>query len=501
MSNTNKLDCFDHVVVLMLENRSFDNMLGYLSSKVDGVKGKDLSNPPPTRADGKPVDGADQGNIEVSAGTVMDNPNPDPGEYYPHVNTQLFNCVDPSSNAFQSDYAKFEAPYNLPNNCDATMQGFVQDYYNNYVATQGKEPTRAEYSVIMNCFPTEVVPVISGLAENFAVFDQWHCAVPSQTFCNRSFFNAGTSNGQVVNAPFDKWLSYDAETIFNRLEDKGIDWAVYFDPEDVFPLTLLIHFKKLWPFIFSDHFRHMDRFYEDVENGKLPAYSFVEPRLFLNHNDQHPPIQIFGVTQPSTVTAGELLMNQVYDAIRTSNCPTGSNSSNTLLTITYDEHGGCFDHVAPPAATPPSATPGQMGFTFDRLGVRVSTVMISAWIESGTVISEQMQHTSMLKTLSMKWDFDALTPRDASAPDFLSVFNRDTPLPGDQWQTFTPCEQPAAAKGKDNRQVPLNELQRAIVNTINSIGQDHPPKPIGDDMLVGEALDFMRHKWSTMKLN
>lgn len=304
MTDTSKLGCFDHVVVLMLENRSFDNILGYLSTEVDGVIGKDLSNPPPVRSDDKLVNGADKGPIPVSPGTVMDNPNPDPGEYFPHVNTQLYNCVSPASNAFQDDYENFQAPYNQPSTLPlpdpAPMNGFVQDYYNNYVATQkGKEPSREEYSVIMNCFPTDRVPVMSGLAANFAVFDHWHCAVPSQTFCNRSFFNAATSNGQVVNSPYDKWLSYDSDTIFNRLEEKGLPWVIYFDGEDVFPLTLLIHFRKLLPFIedLETHFRHMERFYDDVESGNLPAYSFVEPRLFLNHNDQHPPIQIFSVTQ------------------------------------------------------------------------------------------------------------------------------------------------------------------------------------------------------------
>jgi phospholipase C len=506
MTDTNKLDCFEHVVVLMLENRSFDNMLGYLSTAVDGVIGKDLSNPAPTRDDGKPVDGADQGPVFVSPGTVMDNPNPDPGEYFPHINTQLYNCVSPPQNAFQSSYAEFQSPYNQPNTPPepqpepAPMTGFVQDYYNNYVATQKhKEPTRAQYSIIMNSFPTDSVPVISGLANNFAVCDQWHCAVPSQTFCNRSFFNAGTSNGQVVNEPFDKWLKNDNETIFNRLEAIGKDWAIYFDEEDVFPLTLLIHFPKLWEYVGS-HFHHMDKFYSDVENGTLPAYSFVEPRLFLNHNDQHPPVEILGKTQHSSVTAGEYLINDVYNAIRTSNTQGSgaSNSSNTLLTITYDEHGGCYDHVSPPPATPPKPGSGEMGFSFDRLGVRVSTVMVSAWIKPGNVVSAPLQHCSMLKTLSMKWGFAPLTARDESANDFLEVFNNTSARPGSSWPTLTPIAQAKPDKAAGLTYL-LNDLQKAIVATVNELGEDHSKDELLlDEMTVEHALDFMSKKWKEL---
>ena len=491
----NPLDTFDHVVVLMMENRSFDNMLGYLSEEVDGVVGKNLSNPPPVRWDGKPVDGADLGPVPVTPGTVMDNPNPDPGEYFPHVNTQLYNVVAPTSNAYQSDATLFLSPYNQPSPLPATapMSGFVQDYYDNFQATEGCAPTRAQYSVIMNSFPTSVVPVISGLAKGFAVCDHWHCAVPSQTFCNRSFFHAASSNGQVTNEPFDKWLDNDCPTLFNALEAKGIRWAVYYDEEDVFSATLLIHFPKLLPYA-STHFHTMDRFYEDVANGTLPGYSFVEPRLIFNHNDQHPPIQVLGITQPSTVTAGEELMNSVYNAVRSSVSTPGSNYANTLFVVTYDEHGGCYDHVSPEPAAPPESPPvaGQMGFTFDRLGVRVSTVMVSAWTTPFHVVSTPLNHCSMLRTLEKKWGLDPLTRRDATAPDFAEVFNSPTLRPNTEWPVLQPLAQPPGAAGTDNLNHPLNALQRAIVGTVNHLGGN--PQALDEAMTVGEALAFMRRK-------
>ncbi len=496
----NPSDCLDHVVVLMMENRSFDNMLGYLPSPIDGVAGKQLSNPVPVRWDGQPVDGADQGPVFVSPGEVMDNPNPDPGEYFPHVNTQLYNVVSPTSNAYLNDPTSFQPPYNQPDPLPATapMNGFVQDYYDNFQATQGRAATREEYSVIMNCFPTSAVPVISGLAQNFAVFDQWFCAVPSQTFCNRSFFHAAISNGQVTNAPFEKWLENDNPTLFDSLEEKGISWLVYYDPEDVFPLTLLIHFPKLWPYWLT-HFRIMDCFYEDAANGNLPSYAFIEPRLFLNHNDEHPPIQILGVTQPSTVTAGEQLINDVYNAIRTSGAKTGSNYANTLLAITYDEHGGCFDHVPPVSAKPPQsgAPAGQMDFTFDRLGIRVPMVMVSTWTTPFNVVSTQMDHCSMLRTLQVSWGLEPLTLRDAASPTFhQEVFNSPTPRSNTEWPVLTPPTQPEGVS--HNLAHPLNDLQKAIVGTVNHV--DRMPQPINlDTMTVGEALAFMRQKRAAME--
>jgi len=511
-----KLDCFDHVVVLMLENRSFDNILGYASEKFDGVIGKDLSNPAPTRTDGRRVHG-DGKPIKVHKGTTMDNPNPDPGEYFPHVNTQLYNCVNPSGNAFVDKQKDFKPPYNQPVSgtpksvpytdlpYPAPMTGFVQDYYNKIDSGMSifETPHSDEYKIIMECFATEKVPVMSGLAKNFAVFDRWHCAVPSQTFCNRSFFNAATSNGQVVNTPYPKWLhkDFDRDTIFNRLEEQGKPWVIYYDKEDVFPLTLLIHFQKLWPF-FKDksqrklHFKHMEDFDNDTESGNLPAYSFIEPRLFLNHNDQHPPITIFGITQPSSVTAGEELVNKVYNAVKNSNSqkPNHSNSGNTLLCITYDEHGGCYDHVSPPkcAAPPNDGSTHEMGFPFDRLGIRIPTIMISAWIDH-QVINAPKQHTSMLKTLSMKWGFKHLTDRDNSAPDFKEIFNRTSPLPSKNWPSLLPISQPKDSENKDNGEYPLNDLQQAILGIIHELAKDlENIGELKDDMKVGESLDHMK---------
>src|SRR5262245_22490589 len=125
----------------------------------------------------------------------------------------------------------------------------------------------------------------------------------------------------------------------------------------------------------------------------------------------HPPTHALGHTFHSSVLAGELLIHQVYDAIRRSASRQGNNCQNTLLVITFDEHGGCYDHVAPPVAVPPDPhrPVGQMGFRFDRLGVRVPTILVSAYIEPGTVLNTPLEHTSIIKTLSEKWALGHLT--------------------------------------------------------------------------------------------
>src|SRR6185437_4148612 len=150
----------------------------------------------------------------------------------------------------------------------------------------------------------------------------------------------------------------------------------------------------------------------DAAAGKLPAYAFIEPRLIFDHNDMHPPVPSFEVPESNgdpvligvdDVRAGEKLLHEVYTAIRTSASPTGSNAMNTLLLVTFDEHGGTYDHVPPPAAVPPGPQPDpEMGFAFDRLGVRVPAIAISAWTKAGTIIHDEMHHGAAIATLCRK---------------------------------------------------------------------------------------------------
>lgn len=193
---------FDHLIVVMGENRSFDNLLGWLYSsddltdgrRFDGLAFGDYGN---TAPDGTHVAAHV---YEGATDEIMGRPDPDPGEEFPHVNTQLFGTIDPVTNA-ELFVEHMEAPYNAPTaGSTPTMSGFLADYHVNYARLKkGVQPDPAEARQIMGSFSTEMLPVLSTLAREFAVFDSWFCAVPSQTFCNRSFFHASTSHGFVTN--------------------------------------------------------------------------------------------------------------------------------------------------------------------------------------------------------------------------------------------------------------------------------------------------------------
>jgi phospholipase C len=486
----NGLQCFDYIVVLMLENRSFDNLLGYLydpselppGKSFEGVIGKDLSNPIP------PGSLAPRGITSVALTQASDyhQPYPDPGEDYPHVNTQLYNVVSP--------------PYNLPPEPlpQANMQGFVRDYIANYPADLSQRPSYDQYKVVMECFPPEKVPVLSTLAKQFAVFDHWYCSVPSQTWCNRAFFNAGTSWGHVINGPSNQWRrdSY-YNTIFNQLEDSSnLNWKIYSD-NDV-SLTGLIHLEALTPYhIVGHHFPSLDRFFVDVARGNLSNYSFLEPNFWYQHDDQDPSSfgsDRYGPTHAGTVVLGEVLINEVYNAIRTSNSTKGNNWKNTLLIITHDEHGGCYDHVPPPAVIPPGRPSiEEDGFRFDRLGVRVPMVMVSAYIAPNTIINNQYEHCSFIRTMSQKWNLPGLTERDRHAPAFTEVFTSTTARDLSTWPVIPDPVLPPGWEDVDESDAPLNDLQRSILEAVAATdgGQALGIKP-EEIKTVGEAMKVIR---------
>ena len=194
----------DHVVLVLFENRSLDNLLGHLYGPEDGktfegVIGKELSNPIPEWAE----HGAERKVVPYTVTTDMDAPNPDSGEEYFHTNTQLYNTLD-EHNRFKIGEA-VTAPWNVPPpGTEPTMDGFVTDYISTFTGEVGRQPTYEEYAQIMTGYTPEQVPVLSGVAKGFGVFDHWFCEVPSQTFMNRSFWTAGTSSGFVVEQPGDE---------------------------------------------------------------------------------------------------------------------------------------------------------------------------------------------------------------------------------------------------------------------------------------------------------
>jgi phospholipase C len=384
----------------------------------------------------------------------MRNPKPDPGEGYMHTNVQLFGPLG--------------TPYNAPVAGQApTMQGFVADYYAKLVAG-GKDPSYDDCRVIMDAFTSAQLPVLSTLARSFAVFDHWFCAVPSQTYCNRAFFNASTSAGQVENR---NWKPVAAPTIFNRLDgltqspfdgSGALRWAIYGD--GTHSLTSLIHWPAIGKYCGSNVLT-MDRFRTDAQNGTLPLYAFIEPRFSRTDatcNSFHPP---------HDVRLGEALLHDVYMAVRN-----GKNADRTLLLVTFDEHGGCYDHVPPGAATPPGdGADGQYGFKFDRLGVRVPTIAISSRTPAGMIIGTPMHAGAVARTLCEKYGLPPLTARDASAPSLAKAIDPATMRAPASWPVTTPPSIPAEAAAGDPN-APLDELHEEFVSLAVSV-------------LAGRALD------------
>jgi phospholipase C len=438
---------FDHVVSVMFENRSFDNLLGRLYqpgevASFEGVIGKELSNPIPEWAE----HGADRKVVPYGIATDMNAPDPDPGEEFTHVNTQLFGLIDPPGNrSVMSE--RMAVPFNAPQDPRATptMDGFVTDYISAFTAEMGRQPRYEEYAQIMTGYTPGQVPVISAIARGFATFDHWHCELPSQTFTNRSFYHAASSSGFVVNAPYENFpLRNDAETIFDRLGNAGLTWRVYVDPGMRMSVTGMIHAPRLSRY-FATNFSTLDDFFDDAERGTLPSYSFIEPCLIHAHNDYHPAVNaVFpGVSadSPSSVLGGEDLLARIYTAVRASSTAAGSNFANTLLMVAFDEHGGTYDHVVPPRADPPdpAAPPGQMGFRFDRAGIRIPTLAVSACIDPRTVVSDVYRNTSLIATLRERWALGPpLTARDATAPSVTPVLTRATPRAQEDWPEVTP---------------------------------------------------------------
>jgi phospholipase C len=383
-----------HVVVLMLENRSFDSMLGMLyqsSDAFDGLTGIEQNT-------WHPKDGSPSQTFPVWKSPVMTTaaaciPTPDPGELFTDIHMQIRGLEDP--NTF---------------NPGPTMGGFVDNYMRQPPSSDGPYDPAA----VMHYFTPEEIPVLSRLAREFGVSDRWHAPAPCQTWPNRFFAHTATANGYVNNSPAR--FPYMMETVFNRLEeDAKVPWRVYF--HDI-PQSITL--TRLWGEV-ATNFRYFDEdFIRDAASGSLPAYSFIEPRYFANPvaklmpNDQHPP---------HNVSYGESLIASVYNAVRS-----GPGWRNTLFIITYDEHGGCYDHVVPPVSTSPGG-PKPDGFDFGYYGVRVPAVIVSPWVPKGSVIRPPgltpFDHTSIIATLAKLFPFAPLTARDAAAPDLLTALTGD----------------------------------------------------------------------------
>ncbi len=434
----------DHVVLVLFENRSLDNLLGHLygpedGKTFDGVIGKGLSNPIPEWAE----HGAERKTVPYTVATDMDAPNPDSGEEYFHTNTQLFNILEEQNRFKIGDAVK--APWNAPEpGTVPSMNGFVTDYISTFTAEMGRQPTYEEYAQIMTGYTPEQVPVLNTIAKGFGVFDHWFCEVPSQTFMNRSFWTAATSSGLVINSPVSNFIHHNtAETIFERLEAHGRTWKVYVQEPMSLSITAVIHMPRLKDRL-ATNFVPFSEFEHDTANGSLPDFSMIEPNIVMGHSDYHPAAgrsfipgdMNIPFDPPSSIRGGEAFLERIYTAIRSAASPEGSNAYNTTFFIGWDEPGGTYDHVPPGPVPPPDpgAPAGQLDFKFDRSGYRVPAIIVSPWVDEGLVINDEYRHTSMIATLRKIWNLgEPFTGRDATASTFDHLLSRVSPRDPASW--------------------------------------------------------------------
>jgi phospholipase C len=375
------LDSLKHIVVLMMENRSFDHMLGSLAAvnpNIDGITAA-LSNPDTTGAQIQPQPLAQfQGQLD-----------PDPDHHFPAVDLQIFGGDTSPTRT-------------------ANMQGFIKSYFN-------QQEDVAHSQKIMYYFAQNQLPVLTTLALEFAVFNRWFASIPGPTICNRAFAHYGTSFGRVDMNPID--INEPFKAIYDRLiAAKHTAKLYYFDATSstMEVANLLQHEPEL--------FGTYDQFLSDCQSGNLPEYSFVEPN-YNDHdtdsgeavaNDQHPD---------HNIQAGELFIASVYNAIK-------QNSNlwqSTALLVVYDEHGGIYDHVVPPACPPDQFTASAndtgtgLPFAFDRLGVRVPAILISPWIPRGTIINRVFDHASIPATITKFFlgTYSPRSPRETNADVFI----------------------------------------------------------------------------------
>lgn len=459
------LQQIDHVVVVMFENRSLDTMCGWLYGDGAQAPAHFLPQGSPARFDGLRHDLWNPANASFFTGAPPDklpvfdqatsftNPVVDPEETFAHVTYQLYG------------------PGGFAESPQFPMLGFAVDYQ---IVAPGKQPE------IMEPYSPAQLPVLSALARNYAISDAWFCSVPSQTWPNRCFVHAGTSNGNVDNGnPPNPW-DWNVPTIFQVLEEVGVHWAVYSDAGLVPSLTRTM-FPNLWDPFLDGHFKGFDDFESACRAGSLGAYSFLEPSFLTDPNDEHPP---------HDVRAGEQFLLRIWDAVSQS-----PKWEKTLLVITFDEHGGTYDHVLPPtgAAIPDAVShAGKDGFRFDRLGVRVPTVLVSPWIEAGTVFrsptSVPLDHTSILATLRDWLSIPAgkmLTSRRvAQAPILNFVLTRESA------RTDKPAISAAGGASATSLDLPANDLQRSLVSgTAKRFGLD-PGAVLAQVKTRQHAIDF-----------
>jgi phospholipase C len=434
-AGTNLLPQIRHIVVLMMENHSYDNYLGMLSGRGEGF---------PLAADGRPDVSNDTADGECVRAFPLAS----------SVQRRGIPCQSWHASHLQWGHGK----------CDGfvTSAQAMQAEASAGTAADDVDTAPEAATVGMGYWAERDLPFYYGLARTFPLADRWFGSCLGPTFPNRRFLIAGTANGLIDDSPCNLLDYPPAGTIFDLLTEYGISWANYHPvateqprwrhygrharkvarrrltsagralpsvtrgvqkdiqfTADVFPLGIGRYMQ---------HVRGLDQFFADAARGTLPAFSLVDPDF-----------EAYSEENPQDIRKGESFAAEVVNAVLR-----GAGWPHTLLIWVYDEHGGYYDHVPPPPAIPPDDVEGgsvlasRNGLTavlqlvrprmvqanehldqgprrYDRYGFRVPAVIVSPYARPGYVCSETFDHTSVLKLVEEKWNLPALTARDAAA--------------------------------------------------------------------------------------
>ncbi|KAK9279191.1 hypothetical protein L1049_012869 [Liquidambar formosana] len=445
------------LVVIVMENRSFDHVLGWLKStrpEIDGLTGKESNR--------VSVSDPDSPEVVVSNDAVFVDW--DPGHSFQAIREQIFGSNDSTADP-------------------APMNGFAQ---------QAESMDEGASKTVMSGFKPELLPVFTELANEFAVFDRWFASVPASTQPNRFYVHSATSHGAMSNVRKDLIHGFPQKTIFDSLDENDLTFGIYYQniPASLFfkSLRKLKHVTKFHSYAL--------KFKLHAKLGKLPNYAVIEQRYFdvqlSPANDDHPS---------HDVAKGQKFVKEVYEILRSS-----PQWKEMAVLITYDEHGGFYDHVPTPVSGVPNPDgiigPDPYYFRFDRLGIRVPTILISPWVEKGTVIHEptrptphsQFEHSSVPATVKKLFNLQSnfLTKRDAWAGTFENYFYlRDTPR--DDCPETLPEVTTSLRPWGPKEDASLSEFQVELIQLASQLNGDHVLNTypdIGKSMTVGEANSY-----------
>jgi phospholipase C len=368
-AGTDTIPQIKHIVVLMMENHSYDNHLGMLNrAGADGFK---------LGANGKPT-----------------AQNPYPNGDIQHAFRMPTTCQlsGHPSQTWQNSHIQLAG---------GKLNGFVKS---------GSGP------VAMGYWGKADLPFYYSLASAFPIADRYFCSVLGQTFPNRRYLLAATSMGMINDTVPDPLQYPKGGTIFDHLHQAGVSFADFFSPLDGFLPTPT---AGLYPELlvkYAGQMHEISRFFDQAKAGTLPGFCIVEPNYGSSSEED-----------PQNIANGEQLAAKVIDAVMT-----GPGWKNTLLIWTYDEHGGYYDHVVPPAAIAPDSIPPSVGsgkaYTgFSQYGFRVPCAIVSPWARHGYVSHKVFDHTSICALVESKWNLPSMTYRDANANNMLDMLDLSSP--------------------------------------------------------------------------